>query len=428
MVVMMNKKIFTVLLCLWPILNIYSYQKGGVLGFGDMCILAYMVLAFPFCKMARMSRDVKYYFLFAMALLLLSLLDTCVLGDKGDGLGAISSIARVAFFSVAVIVYIPKCMDVDYGIRIIKWFTVVNSSIVYLQILLYMFLGKITFLVLPMLPLANGQTYSEMYNYLVLHSGRYYFRASGFFMEPSHFAQYAIVGILLFLYTRDGRRNVNDRKSFWIAAFCSGAVILSTSSIGIIFVIAIWLYWCLALLIRRYYPVNSLRNLLILMPVCLVVCAYMIGKLNVFAILLQKLSYTTITNSQSSFAYRVSRGFEIFANFPIREKLFGVGYGNILTYMESTDNMMEYAVSDYMNSMAYILCSAGVVGIILFIMIFYKVFSKNSFMRIFSMYLLLLTCCSSVVNSGSWMVFMGIYMTFDQKNTLPELCGGIVDG
>ncbi len=410
----MNKKIFTVLLCFWPILNIYSYQTGGLLGFGDLCILAYAVFYVRFCQRIRFFKEIKYYFIFMIAVTAMSLLDTCFIGEKGEGAGAISSIARVAFYAVIVIMYIPKCLDFEYGIQIIKRFTIANAIIIYAQTILYMFFGRVTLLILPVVPLSNGETYDKMYRSLVAHSGSYYFRASGCFSEPAHFVQYALVGILLFLYDRNGEKNVNDRKSFWLAVCCSGAAILSTSSIGIIFTVLIWVHWVLTTLFKRYVPANLMKNYAVLIPVCLLAFLYIIRKLNVFTILLGKLSFATIMDSNSSFAYRVSRGFEIYSKFPLREKLFGVGFGNISSYMQSTSALNSYADSDYMNSIAYILCSVGLTGLIFFLLIFYKLLSKNYFLKIFTLYILALSCCASVFSSDIWMIFMGIYIMFDR--------------
>lgn len=412
----MNKKIFTVLLCFWPMLNVYSYQAGGLLGIGDICVLLYACMNIRYCRRIRFFREVEYYFVFLIAIIALSLIDTCLIGEKGDGLGAITSVARIAFYSVIIVVFVPRLFEVEYGIRIIKGITVISSLVVYLQTLLYMFLGRVTLLILPVLPLANGETYSKMYNTLVAHSGRYYFRASAFFSEPAHFAQYALIGILLFLYTRNGEQNVSDRKSFWLAVLCSGATVLSTSSIGIILTVVIWVYWTVSVLLRKYVSVNLMKNYAIVVPLCAVAFLYLIQRLNVFTILLGKLKYTTIMDSNSSFAYRVTRGFEIFSKFPFWEKLFGIGFGNLKTYLQSSDTLNEYARSDYMNSMAYILCSVGVVGFLLFLLLFYKVVGKNRFLRIFTFYILVLSCCASIFSSDIWMVLMAVYIMYDRAN------------
>lgn len=424
MVITMNKKIFTILLCFWPILNIYSYQTGGLLGFGDICVLVFALFNIGYCQKIRFYKEIKYYFIFMIAIIFLSLFDTCMIGDKGEGLGIITSVARVAFYSVIVIIYIPKCLDLEYGIRIIKWFTVANAVIVYLQTILYMLSGRVTLLILPVLPLANGETYNNMYNSLVAHSGSYYFRASGIFLEPAHLAQYVLIGILLFLYTCDGEKNVNDRKSFWLAFFCSGAAILSTSSIGIVFTILIWVHWAVSTMFKQYISADLAKNYAILIPICILSFIYIIRKLNVFTILFGKLSYVTITDSSSSFAYRVTRGFEIYSKLPIREKLFGVGFGNISSYMVSTSNLNSYAESDYMNSIAYIFCSIGIVGMILFILIFYKILSGNCFLKVFTLYVLALSCCASIFSSDIWVLFMGIYIMFDRM-PLQKINGNI---
>ena len=66
------------------------------------------------------------------------------------------------------------------------------------------------------------------------------YRPASFFLEPSMFAQYVVLGVM---YLR--LSEVNDKKSFRIAVFLSVGVIASTSGIGIATLIVVWLlsYW-----------------------------------------------------------------------------------------------------------------------------------------------------------------------------------------
>lgn len=66
------------------------------------------------------------------------------------------------------------------------------------------------------------------------------YRPASFFLEPSMFAQYVVLGVM---YLR--LSEVKDSKNFRIAIFLSVGVIASTSGIGIATLIVIWLlsYW-----------------------------------------------------------------------------------------------------------------------------------------------------------------------------------------
>lgn len=66
------------------------------------------------------------------------------------------------------------------------------------------------------------------------------YRPASFFLEPSMFAQYVVLGVM---YLR--LSEAKDRKSFGIAVFLSVGVIASTSGIGIASLIGVWLlsYW-----------------------------------------------------------------------------------------------------------------------------------------------------------------------------------------
>ena len=66
------------------------------------------------------------------------------------------------------------------------------------------------------------------------------YRPASFFLEPSMFAQYVVLGVM---YLR--LSEAEDKKSFRIAVFLSIGVIASTSGIGIASLIVVWVlsYW-----------------------------------------------------------------------------------------------------------------------------------------------------------------------------------------
>ncbi len=410
----MNKKIYTLALVLWPILNIYSYKQGGVLGFGDILFLFLIGYRIAIVRLFKNSKVLISYIVFIGILTGVSLVDIIfLLFAESGSLDSLMSIFRCLFYSVAIIVCI-QMIDLNFGMSLIKKVSILNGMIIILQQLLYSLFGIVTYGVLSFIPLNNGATYEIMFDELKIASERFYFRASGLFPEPSYAAQFIIIAIIFFLF-EGKQQEYNTKNNYRWAVFLSVSCVVTTSSIGMVFVVLLWGFWFVSEYATKRKNVNSVITFLALIAISIPIVIYLESSLHLFKILQQKLSIYTFLDSDSSFSYRVTRGFKIWYNLDFRGLMFGVGMGNIDEYMANHHVLNEFIKSDYMNSMSYVLCSAGLMGGMSFLAFIYKMLSCKGVMRAMGLYAMFLCLCASTLNSPTWCVMIGLSVAYGIK-------------
>lgn len=398
-----NKNVFTILVSIWPILNIYSFQQGGLIGLGDIFIFLFILLHIKNCLTIENSKYIRHYSVFYIYIILITAFVSLVYQINSYG-----SMLRLVYYYFIVVFVMDKYMDIDFGKKTVCIISILNSAMVYVQWILYLIMGKVTFWIFGAIPLSNGLTYDEMYTVLARNSGNYYFRASGMFTEPAHLAQYAILGIVILLFSDSKNVTKIENKKFGLAVFCSGATILSTSSIGIVVCVFIWFYWLVGCVLKDIIPTKVLLRVLFIVIIGVVFFIFAENRFHLLTILQEKLKHETIINPDSSFAYRVTRGFKIYSKMGLEQKIFGVGFGNIGDVMRNSLVFIDYAESDYMNSFAYILCSSGIVGFILFVRFLFINFKISKFVSAMTVFIILLFISSSTFNSAEWLLYMGL--------------------
>lgn len=85
-----------------------------------------------------------------------------------------------------------------------------------------------------------------------VYSGDMMNRVSGLFIEPSHFSEYALVGLILLLANM--RKNETKKRDYVIVAVICLGILGSTSGIGLIGMIAIVVYHILFIRYKGIYP------------------------------------------------------------------------------------------------------------------------------------------------------------------------------
>ena len=199
-----------------------------------------------------------------------------------------------------------------------------------------------------------------------------YFRPSGFFSEPSYFAEICLIDIFYCLF---------KKRNLKVVLIEMIALAFSTSSLGIVFAYSLFVVWvCTQKITRNQYIDFFIKAIMI--GVLLAVIILFIGYQGDNAILLRIQKGATIKQ-------RTLRAFEIFGKLDDGHKFFGVGMQNLARYLDAysinlvNDGVDTIVNAEFAQSFGYILCTLGIPGAITFVgflaSLFIKCKSENKY-------------------------------------------------
>lgn len=218
-------------------------------------------------------------------------------------------------------------------------------------------------------------------------------RVSGFFAEPQAYCSFIIPLIILLL-------NNNIIKE---SIFFTLTIFMTTSSQGIILSMFIWSYF----LIYK----KDVRNLGI-MRFAILMFAFVIGAL-IMELPIGKFIFDKISTIDF-FGYdiRLTKGFEIYGQLPMFNKLFGLGFGNLGDYLIKYGTVFDWfyltreELITYITSMSNILVSFGFFAMIFYVKIFYKSIHKNkSFESKLLLIILFISSFTQTILFNAWFIF-----------------------
>ena len=223
-------------------------------------------------------------------------------------------------------------------------------------------------------------------------------RYSSIFPEPAHFAQYALLSLAAAVF--GGERLLQDRRRTLCAAIITLAIFLSQSANGVLLVIPLW----------GIFLLQSLRgarraNVLIGFGVALIACMVLLARLsNVIDSALDHVRSAAETGYATTGNLRLLQGLAVFRQLGPLEKLIGVGYGNLRSYL--TDNWIRTAYnstvgSEYMNGFSTVLVCSGWIGLLLYLWVWTRLYFENGALmnRVALMLLSALFCTSNMFYS-----------------------------
>jgi hypothetical protein len=229
-------------------------------------------------------------------------------------------------------------------------------------------------------------------------------RPSSFFAEPQAFASY--LAPLLFLALK--------RERILFALFISFSVLLSTSSQGVVIVAFMWIGYVFL------HAKGLLRKFMTTLLVAGIVFLFVTSSLFEFSV--KKIASIDIRNN-----IRLTRGFEIFQTFDIKNQLFGVGIGNSTDYVITHWNKFDWSYGYLQANKEYLLgYSTGISGTIisygffagmLLFMMFYNMarfFDRN---YILFLIFIIITFFTQNMLFNAWFIFYFLFYLGISKNT-----------
>lgn len=231
------------------------------------------------------------------------------------------AIRTIRYFFYLAVVVICSCHMLDLALckKTVKIVALLASGYIFLQYVFFTLFGVILRGYLPFLNL-----YVEGYattDYASLYAVMY--RPTSFFLEPAHFARYAVVGVALLLF--DGEKLTAQNVAG--AVFASAAVLVSTSAQGYLLLALVWL---LCLLIRtKDLESDGLKGLFFIAALMLPLLLMGILQLPFVQSAVARalnIDFTNLSNENTAIGARLG-GFSYYLELPVLHRIIGMGFG-----------------------------------------------------------------------------------------------------
>jgi len=267
-------------------------------------------------------------------------------------------------------------IDIQKIERTIIVVSVLASIVVFVQYFTYYGFGLTLTTGRVMLPLSSFLESSEYLETSML-SGAL-FRPAGFFLEPAHFIQYALVAVIIIQF-QNFRSNklVLDSKAVVISVGC----ILTTSGMGLVLTPAIWVYYIIA---KKGFSKKKLFAILAGIMVVVLVISFL-SKTSFFNLTIERLLGSG-NSTESAFIGRMYTSYFL-EELSGLSKVIGTGFQNVPIYSGTYRTGAEY----YMTGIVELQYSVGIIGTVLTILlILYFVINRKNEQRIIAGFFLIL--------------------------------------
>lgn len=218
-------------------------------------------------------------------------------------------------------------------------------------------------------------------------------RASGVFTEPQAYCSYILPLLIMLLF----KRRIKS------AIFVSIAIFASTSSQGIIIALIIWGYYLIV------YEENGKKKFFRFLGGMLVLILALLVLRNIptFAPIIDKIFSISI----NGYDIRLTKGFQIYWAMPLRDKITGIGFGNLHDYLLSGKfnffwiRLTRDELLAYITTMSNVLVSFGIVAFFLYINIFRKNWKPGTPEAKLMLIVILVSSFTQTALFNAWYVF-----------------------
>ena len=227
-------------------------------------------------------------------------------------------------------------------------------------------------------------------------------RASGVFTEPQAYCSYIIPLLISLLF----------RKKIISAIFISVALIASTSSQGIILGIIVWSYFIV------FSKGNSRKKFFgFLSIVFAIIFAFFVMWSNpIFQPIIDKMLAIEILG----YDIRLTKGFMIYYEMPIMDKVTGIGFGNLSNYLLNGhfDFIWIILTRDellgYITTMSSVLVNFGIIPFFLYVNIFRENWKSGTPEAKLVLIVIFISSFTQTILFNAWFVFYWIvYEVYD---------------
>lgn len=360
-------KFYTIILILAPILNQYKIP-----GLNFVELIAIYGLTLVLVKRPKIYND--RFLVYMCTGLITTIISTFILLLRiiNFDLNIISYILRIIKYISVVFGIGIACefyFDLNFAKKIYTILIGIISLLLIFQIGIHFITGKNLFFIIPGVTLNynNSMNSSELLatNINKISHG-YYFRPSSLFLEPAYYALYVLPWICFYLY----QEKINFKKILF-SLMVSVTCVLTTSSLGILGCVIIWLCYFIIYIKKNKFNHNTLLLFFIMIFICILCFFLLLKSDDILTSINIKLGSLRTLDNASSTSMRLLRGWFFYDQLDFLSKLIGVGYGNLSMFYHSTGMNLIYDLNltevSYMCGFATIINSFGIIGLFLFI-------------------------------------------------------------
>jgi len=360
----MLKKIFTLLIVLYPILSAYIVFGPVDLGVALCAICGVGLFSTEGFRKMKMPNG---WIVFLIYIILAGFIVTHAIP------------ARVLLYTVLLVLGCSYC-DIDTLCKYYKRVAIVCIAFFLVQETARILAGINIPGIFTFLPTIYGDSSSYIANSIMDSE-----RSSSFFLEPSYFAQFLFPLVVLELFMGNQSNKLRN------AILLTVVTIFIRSGNGILLLAIVWGVWLFFSDVKK----STKRNIFIIGGIGL--AAIVMYNPSILMGMMDRTSELSIHGAderwQSSGFIRFWRGYYLYDSLPVINKIFGLNPSDMDYYMKQNALGLFDGDATFINGVQTVLCLYGVVGLIFVIRHLYlcaKGFSLTSKVLMFcTMYLLL---------------------------------------
>lgn len=397
-----STKAVTFLVVIYPLLSVYGIPPIN-LGMVSLIILYFLFLV---TRDRIVLKWPKYFWLFFLYMFLLRFFN-CF----DFSFSSLFSLNLIVFGFVLGISC--KHFDLQYGIKIYENIVLICCVFFFLQEVMFQISGTRVVGLLSLIPLNTGMSNSD---YISLFSIKD--RSASFFLEPAHFAQYISPLLAVELF-----KNKKPVVNFY-SVLISITLLLLRSGTGVIIMSIIWIIWFFYHL-KNSSLIKRLSILFILGPAFAYgVYLYLSSELG--ESVSERGSEFTDYSATTSAYVRIIRGYDLFDDFPVLNKLFGMNPPSKLQLFISKGEMsFLFPENDlFFSGIQSVLVFGGIIGLLIFSFHFSYLLKKTSIEgRIVGVAFIIMSFMSPVYLMGEMLLCYSIMYSFKEmyNSSEPEL-------
>lgn len=343
------KKLYTISVILSPLLMLYK-SPVGFMDFGTFFIILTIIL--NICSLHNQlnicfPNEWILYILYIIVGTGIALLITF------NYVVVIALIPRIAKNILYVLIlltsYKNNIFDIALGKKLYKILVLISTFYIYVQTFAAKIMNTIFWGYIP------GLVWKKSYVQDILLTDPRAFRPSSFFYEPSHYFIFVFLALVLYMFEK---KKCGIYKLF-SAIFISGGIVLSASSMGILFVALIWLYWIIWQLFSNRF---GDRTELIFIVICFLglITASLLLRIPWIVNALTRVFDLGYTGGNAIIGRGM--GYYEITQMPLANLIFGYGYGNV--------------GNNYYPSLVFNFLSMGIIGIVFTFYIYFKIYHR----------------------------------------------------
>ncbi len=228
-------------------------------------------------------------------------------------------------------------------------------------------------------------------------------RYSSVFPEPAYFAQFALLPMAVSMF--ESGDLFHDQKRVLCVFLTTVAILLGRSANGLFVALPLWLVFVL-----MQFKRGAKAEHLFLIALCGVVGIIVVVETG----MLEKAWARVLTvkrGSASTGTLRLLQGIEVFKQLPPLAKWFGIGFGNVNSFLVENSITTIYSNNignEYMNGFSTVLVSSGIIGFLFYMLIWFGMFFENRYLvnRMIWLVISMLMCTSAIFYSPILVVYL----------------------